>query len=94
MRLLLLSVCTTPYPFLATANARRILTAFIAVAFITVFSRRDAFLSAGEAMALSASPDSKHYHMYQYQNLSTSYEHDNEHYHMYVYQNVINIIRT
>ena len=69
MRLLLLSVCTTPYPFLATANARRILTAFVAVAFITVDSARDAFGSAGEAMALSASPNSEHYHMSLYQNV-------------------------
>ena len=56
-RLLLLRVLSVLHPFLATANARRILTALVAVAFITVDSSRYAFRSAGEAMALFASPD-------------------------------------
>ena len=55
--------------FLATATARRILTALVAVALTTAGFTRYAFRSAREAMALSASPDSKHYHMYLYQNL-------------------------
>ena len=58
IRLSFLSVVTVLHPFLATARARRILTAFVAVAFITVDSARDAFRSAGQAMALFASPDS------------------------------------
>ena len=69
VRFLLRCVLPVPESFLATANARRILTALVAVAFITVDSFRYAFSVAGEAMALSASPNSKHYHMYLYQNV-------------------------
>ena len=65
-RLSLLCVIPVPHPFLATVSARWILTDLVAVAFITVDSPRYAFRSAGEAMALSASPNSKHHYQHRY----------------------------
>ena len=68
-RLSFLRVIPVLYPFLATARARRILTALVAVALATAGFTRYAFLFAGEAMACAASPNSKHHHMYLYQNV-------------------------
>ena len=65
-RLFLLRVLTVLDPFLATVNARWILTALVAVPLSTAGFPRYAFRTAGEAMALAAGPDSKH----QYQHLN------------------------
>ena len=67
-RLFLLRVIPIFHPFLATTNARWILTALVAVPLSTAGFPRYAFRTAGEAMALAASPNSKHYHVYLYQN--------------------------
>ena len=68
-RPLLLCVGTIPDPFFATVTARWILTELVAVALPTADFATYAFGSAGEAIALSASPNSKHYHMHVYQNV-------------------------
>ena len=68
-RLSLLCVVPVPHPFFATVSARWILTDLVAVALPTADFATYAFGSAGEAIALSASPNSKHYHMHVYQNV-------------------------
>ena len=69
-RLSFLRVHEMLHPFLATARARRILTALVAVALSTAGFHRYAFRSASEAMALAADPNSEHH--YQYPSSSSS----------------------
>ena len=68
-RLSLLCVIQVSDPFLATVTARWILTDLVAVALPTADFATYAFCAAGEACALTASPNDKHYHMYPYQHL-------------------------